>query len=398
MPWATKYKPKSLKEFIDQQQALDVFLKWIKKWKQGSKALLFYGPPGTGKTALLQAYAAENKIEFIEMNASDWRSASQIQEVLGQSMLQASLFKRSKLFLIDEVDGIAGREDVGGVGAVIKIIKESRFPIVLTANNPYDLKLRTLRQYCQLIEFKKIHIFYIEKKLEQICEKEKIKTDKEVLGHLAKRSEGDLRAAINDLETICQGKNVITVKDLEFLDSREREISIFDALKMIFKTKTTLAAKLSINNVDKDPEEIFWWIENNIANEYEDPEEIAKAFDLLSKADLFRSRVSSRQDWRLKGYMIDLMTSGIAVSKKDIYRKFTRYQYPEKLIVLGRTKQERKETKEVLDKLSKQLHCSSRKLKMHYLPFFKIMLKNKQLYREFISSLNLTKDEAELLR
>ncbi len=376
LPWTQKYKPKNLKEFINQKEALDIFLKWIKEWKQG-KALIFYGPSGTGKTALIQAYAQEKNLEFIEMNASDFRSATKIQQILGQSMLQTPLFKKGKMFLIDEIDGIAGREDFGGVGAVIKIVKESRFPIILTANNPYDTRLRSLRQHCQLLQFRKIPIIDIEKRLKKICAEEKIKTDEEVLRQLAKISKGDLRAAINDLESIAQGKNRISLKDLEILGYREKEVSIFDTLKVIFKTQTALAAKLAIGNVDKDPDEIFWWIENNIANEYENPEEIAKAFDMLSKADLFRRRVASRQNWRLKGYMIDLMTAGVAKSKKEMYRKFTKYRYPSKLIVLGRTKFERKEEKEKLLEFSKQLHCSTRKIRKEFLPFFKIISKAK---------------------
>ena len=182
-----KYKPKNLKEFVNHKEAVDVFLKWISKWKPGSKALLFYGMPGTGKTVLIHAYASEKNLEFIELNASDWRSASQIQEVLGQSMKQIPLFKKSKVFLIDEIDGIAGREDLGGVGAVIKIIKESKFPVVLTANNAFNPRLRTLREYCQLVQFGKIHVFDIERRLKDICEKEKVKVDSEVLRHLAKR-------------------------------------------------------------------------------------------------------------------------------------------------------------------------------------------------------------------
>ncbi len=396
MVWTFRYKPRSLEEFVNQKEAVDIFLKWIKVWKHGSKALLFYGMPGTGKTALIESYAGENKLDLIQLNASDYRSASQVKEVLGTSAQQQSLFRRGKIFMIDEIDGIAGNEDRGGVGEIINIIKSSQFPIVLTCNNPYDTKLRYLREHCQLVQFKKVHVFDIEKRLKMICEKENIKTDTEILRQLAKRSEGDLRSAINDLETVSQGKQLIEFKDLESLGYRERETNVFDALKMIFKTKSALAAKLSINNVDKDPEEIFWWIENNIATEYEDPVEIAKAFDALSKADLFKNWISSRQYWRFKAYMIDLMTGGVATAKKEMYRKFTRYQYPTNIMILGRTKGTRAEQKELLRKLSSQLHCSTRKLKMHYLPYFKIILKKP--YKEFMESLGLTKDEIELLR
>ncbi len=369
--WVDEYKPKNLHEYVGQKEAVETFLKWIKKWKQG-KSLLFHGPPGTGKTCLMETFAKENNYEFIEMNASDFRDRKQIENILGQSMKQASLFGRKKIFLIDEIDGLAGREDLGGVGAIIQITKESRFPTLLTCNDPYNQKLRTLREYCQLVQFKKFSVFDIEKRLKHIADSEGIKIDKEILRQLAKKSEGDLRASIIDLESISHCKKEIKQKDLEILSYREREQSIFNALMMIFKTKSALAAKLAINNVDKDPEEIFWWIENNIANEYEDPQEIAKAYDVLSKADLFRQRIKSRQNWKFLAYMIDLMTGGVATAKREMYRKFTRYQYPSNLIVLGGSKFERKEEKEKLLELSQQLHCSIRKVRKEFLPFLSL--------------------------
>jgi len=392
MPFVQKYVPKSIKEILSQEDAINAFLKWISKWKPGGKALLFHGPPGVGKTALIHAWTNEKNLEFIELNASDWRSASQIQEVLGQSMKQMPLFKKSKIFLVDEIDGIAGREDLGGVGAIIKIIKETRFPVVLIANKPYDPRLRSLRQYCQLLEFNKIPVFDIEKKLNEICTKEKIKIDKEVLRMLAKRSRGDLRSAMHDLETLSQGKKEIKLENLEVLGFREREGNIFETIRNIFKTNNALAARLAINNSDKDPDEIFWWIENNIANEFEDPEEIAKAFDALSMADIFKKRISSNQNYSLKAYMIDLMTAGVTTSKKNVYRKFTRYQYPSNIILLGRTKEARGELKESLAMMTQVLHCSSKKIKSEFLPYFKIISKNrnfkKYLQQEFSMELS----------
>ena len=369
--WVDKYKPRNLSEYIGQKESVETFLKWIKNWKQG-RSLLFHGPPGTGKTSLIETFAGENKYDFIEMNASDFRNRKQIEQVLGQSMKQSSLFGRKKIFLIDEIDGFAGRQDMGGVGAIIKIIKESKFPVVLTCNDPYDEKLRSLKEYCQMVEFKKFSVFDIEKKMKHIMESEKIKIDKETLRQFAKRNEGDLRAAVIDLESISRGKNEIAQDDLEILGYREKEQSVFNALMMIFKTKSALAAKLAINNVDKDPDEIFWWIENNIANEYEDAEEIAKAYDILSKADLFRQRIKSRQNWKFLAYMIDLMTGGVATAKKEMYRKFTRYQYPSNMIVLGGSKFERKEEKEKLLELSQQLHCSTRKVRKEFSPFLRV--------------------------
>jgi len=395
MVLAQKYKPRSLKEFVDQKEAVNIFLKWVGKWKPGSKALLLYGMPGTGKTALIHAYANEKNFEFVEMNASDFRSAQQIQGVFGQAMKQLSLFKKSKIFLIDEVDGIAGREDLGGIGAVIKMIKESKFPVVITANNPWSQKLRALRQHCQLVKFEKISAGDIEKRLDYICRKERIKFDGKVLRQLASKSSGDLRSAINDLDMASQGKNGITASDLEALGHRERKASIFEVLRDVFKSKTALAARQAISQSDKDPEEIFWWIENNILNEYEKPEEVAAAYDALSVADIFRQRIIRRQNWRMMAYMIDMMTGGVSVAKAKPYAKFTRYQYPSNIMILGRTKEGRTAAKEVLNKIAKQLHCSTRKTREEFLPFLKVMVKNSKFKREFLESFGIGREDVE---
>jgi replication factor C large subunit len=382
-----KYRPKSLKDFVNQKEALAKFLEWYKKWKPGSKAALLYGKPGTGKTCLVEAFARDENLELIQMNASDTRSKKQIEEVFGYASSVASFFKKGRIFLIDEVDGIAGKEDAGGISAIIKIIKESKHPVVLTANDPYDPNLRFLRQYCELIPFSGIPVWDIEKKLKEICEREGIEYDKEVLRQLAKRSEGDLRAAINDLETVASGKNKINLKDLDVLGFREREKDMFEALKILFKTSSFNAARLSVADVDLEPENIMLWIEENIANEYEKPDEIAKAYEALAKADLFRARIINRNYWKLMRYMNDLMTAGVSLAKSEMYRKFVKYQFPSKIRYLSSIKEEREEEKEKLQKLSKILNCSTKKVKKEFLPFFKIFEKDES-FQKFMDSLN----------
>jgi len=367
-----KYKPKKVNEIIGQNKAVDIFLRWIKTWKKGKKALLFHGKPGTGKTALVQAYALENNLDFIEMNASDFRTADQIKENLGSSIKQKSLFKKGKIFLIDEIDGLAGRQDIGGTKEIIRIIKESYYPIVLTANDPWSMKLRSLRPYCQLVQFDKLNFWNIAKQLENISGKENLKIDQDVIRQIAKTSEGDLRSAINDLEILATGKTRIENKDLESVGFREKETNIFEVMKIIFKTNKVETAVNSIQNVSKTPEEVLLWIEQNILNEYEKPEEIIKAFEALSRADLFLGRIKRRQNWKFRKYMIDLMTGGVAVSKNQMYRKFSRYQYPDVIKNLGRSKMMRNKQKEELLELSKKLHCSTKKIKEFYLPYFKL--------------------------
>lgn len=389
MAWIHKYAPKNLKEFVNQAKAVQQFLAWYKSFKPGGKAALLYGPPGVGKTALVRAFANQNQLALVEMNASDFRTAQKIKQVFGASALQASLFKKGKIFLIDEVDGIAGKEDKGGIGEIIKFLKISRHPVVLTANDAWNPKLKSLRSYCVLIQFMPIASRSIVKRLAEICKKEKIKASKEVLSLLAQRSKGDLRAAINDLETLATKKE-ITVKDVQELGYREKEEQIFQVLKIIFKTKSIKGARFALSQAEKDPEEIFWWIEENIANEYESLEEIAKAYEFLSLADLFRKRIISRQNWRLIVYMLDFMSSGVAIAKKEMYRKFTKFASPTRLKTYAELKPMKKEVAELLEKLSQKLNCSTKVVKQEYVPLLRILYKNPKLRKSLISYLNTT--------
>ena len=397
MGWVEKYAPKKLNEIIGQSKAISQFLEWYEKWKPGDKAAMFYGQTGRGKTALVYAFANEKGLDVVEVNASDWRNKDVIEEVLGRASKQMSLFRRGKIILVDEVDGIAGREDRGGVGALIKVIKESKFPIVLTANDPYDKKLAQLRQYVKLIEFGKVHMNSIVAKLKEICKKEGIECDDSVLKQIARSSGGDVRSAINDLETLAMGRKKIEKEDIHVLGYREQEQNIFEALKVIFKTMNVRTAVGIIENVDRDPEEIFWWIEENIPKEYEKKEEVAEAFDMLSRADLFRSKIQRMQNWRFRKYMIDLMCGGVALSKKEPYHKFTKYSYPQRLSQYGRTKVLRKDMDEMCRRIGEKLHTSTKVVKRDYLPLFKVMLKNSDWREILIKDFSLSDEEVGLI-
>jgi replication factor C large subunit len=351
-----KYKPKKLDEIIGQKETISKITFWLKEWKPG-KALLLYGPVGIGKSIILEIIANEMNMSLLEINSSDDRSASSIKEILLPASKEGSLFKK-RLILIDEIDSFSG-EDRGGIAEIIKIVKESAHPIILIANNAYDSKLKTLRGYCELIRLRRIPSNLIEKRLNEIAFKERLKIDKDSIRRIALNSDGDIRSAINDLE--------ILSKD----SIREREKDIFEILKMIFQGENLREILRTIEQSDKDIDEIFWWVEQNICNEYKKPEDIMKAFEFLSKADLFRGRIVSKQNYRFRKYMKD-MIAGISSLNKE--KKFVSYKPPDRLILLGSTKSSRKDAEEFYKTLG--LHCSQRKIKEQF-SYLKIIFGNK---------------------
>ncbi len=372
-----KYRPKNTKDMVGQNSAIETLAAWFNAWKPGNKALFLYGPPGCGKTSIVNAFANDRNLELIEMNASDYRTPDQIKKIAGAASTQSSLTKRKKIILIDEVDGLAKEESVT---PMVNLIKNSMFPIVMTANEAWDLKIRSLHEVSELIQLKRIMSTSVAKKLKDIALQEKIIVADGIIKSIAENSSGDLRSAINDLESLSPS-------------FRERKSSIFDAIRKIFKSENAKEAKSSLNNVSEDPEYAFWWIENNVIEEYTNPEDLSEAMNALAAADLFRTRIRM-QNWKMLGYFIDMMTAGTALAKKQKYHSFVMYRPPDIIASLSRTKKKRALRKEMCKKIGKSLHESWSTINSEYLPFIKIIAQTNDVTSKF----GLTEEESEIIK
>jgi len=106
--------------------------------------------------------------------------------------------------ILDEADNIHGNYDRGGASAITELVKESGQPIVLIANDYYDMA-RGLRNATQEIEFRDVSARSIVPVLRDICRKEGIEFESDALERIAERNRGDLRGAINDLQAATEG-------------------------------------------------------------------------------------------------------------------------------------------------------------------------------------------------
>lgn len=377
-PWVERHKPQKTDEIVGQDNAVADVQAYVKNFKKGQKALLLHGPPGTGKTVLAYALAFELDYELLEMNASDLRTKATVSEKIGHAVRQQSLLqKKGKIVLIDEVDGIYGTADRGGLLAIYEIIKESNYPVILTANDIWGKKMGTLRSKCKSVALKKVGIRDQAKLLAEISGKEKIDSDKDALHELARRADGDVRAAINDLQSLSFfGK--ITMGSLSTLASRDRRNEIFQTLLAIFKSSNPEFVMKSFWSSDKSPEEIFQWLAENITNEYERPDEVASAFDALSRADVFTGRIVHNQAWRLQRYASELMALGVSSAKHEKYKKFTRYMPPSILMKMGRSKITRAMRDQVAEKVGEACHCSKKRA-IEQFPYLSIILEGGDL-------------------
>ena len=403
IPWVEKYRPKKISEVIGNKEAIQKFLKWIDSWEKGKpfkKAALLYGPPGIGKTSLVLAYALEKNYDMIEMNASDWRNANKMSEIAGVASQQSTLLGSNKrIIIIDEVDGIAGKEDMGGLSILNKIISETHVPIVLIANDIWQPRLTSLREKSELIEFKKVHKASIVSLLKKICEIEKIKYDEMVLKNIAERSTGDVRSAINDLQAIGEGRKEINNENLLALGYRDRLKQVFDSLVLVFHGKSLDEANKAINNLDLDPETFFLWILDNAPIQIKDIKVLEKVLNYLAKADLYFARISKKQEWNYMKYAIPLMTGGVAISTKNYKSGFIKFSFPQKIRLLNKIKDYINKKSNISKKIAIKCHTSSYIASKDILPFIKIiLLNNKEITQKLSKFFDFDKEEIDFIK
>ena len=400
IPWTKKYQPEKISEIEDQDPAMSDMKNFVENYKkQKKRAVILYGPSGNGKTCSVYALANDLKLEVIEVNASDFRNQDKINSVVGQAATQMSLFSKGKIILVDEIDGLSGTKDRGGVQAISKIIEKSAFPIMLTSNNPYDLKFSTLRKKCELIEFKELPYTSVVNVLKKICRKEKIKFDETALKSLARRNGGDLRGAITDLQTLAHSSKELTMDSLDDLGDRAKTDSMFEALTKIFKTTDTTIAKSALDNVDEDIDKVILWIDENLPLEYKKPEDLANAYDRFSRALVFKGRIRRWQHWRFLIYANALLTAGIATSKKEKYKEFTRYKPTGRILKLWWAKQKNMKKKAICQKIAEQTHTSAKRAIQDTFPYIKhIFKKDKKQAETLAEELDLSKEEVTWLK
>ncbi|MEM3769577.1 MAG: replication factor C large subunit [Candidatus Bathyarchaeia archaeon] len=379
-PWAVKYKPKCLKEVVGNRDAIQKFIEWVKSWDERipkKRAAFLYGPPGVGKTVTVESLANDFRMELVEKNASDYRTEEAVKRFAGLASQYGSLFGTRRIILFDELDGLTGTADKGGVKAITDIIKTAQCPIVLIANNAFDPRFANLRNYCLLIEFKKPPVTDVLKHLKVICLKEGIDAEENALKFIAQRSEGDIRSAVTDLQALAQGKKRLAYEDVAWLGFRDRQETIFTVLRMILYGKTCEGAKRAVNMADVDIDMLFEWIYENVPAHLTDPHDLAAAMDALSMADVYRGRIRTTQDWSFVRYVIDFMTAGVAMARVNTKTSgWTPFRFPERIQALSRSKEERAMQLEIGRKIKRKCHISATRASKEVLPYLRIIFKN----------------------
>lgn len=372
-----KYRPKKYKDIIGQTEAIREIEKFIRDFTtpRGKKGLILHGPAGVGKTTIVHALAKEHDLDIFELNSSDLRNRVKLEEVLKPAAAQQSLFKRGKILLMDEVDGVTG-SDRGGVSELIRILSKTSHPIIMTGNDIWDSKFSPLRPKCKLVELKPLPTEQIVGILKRINEQENVGENEHFLRQIAIKSQGDVRAALNDLQGFFEGD----LSETEVLEKRHKEDSIFNILKILLKERKDSLNLFDSTNMSLD--EILLWIEENIPKEYKG-KELARAYQSLANADRFRGRIYRQQFWRFLVYQNIFQSAGISYAKDSpkSENNFTKYERPKRILKIWLNNQKTAKKKTISQKYARYVHCSTKRAMKDFQLIKKIIRSNSDIER-----------------
>nr|MDO8134400.1 hypothetical protein [Candidatus Njordarchaeum guaymaensis] len=272
-------------------------------------------------------------------------------------------------------------------------------PIILTANDKWDPKIRSLQSHCMILDIRRIQTSTIVNALTKICQKEGVKSNPEALRIIAENSNGDLRSAINDLQAVAEGKTEMSLDDVKGLRTmRDRVKGIFDGLRGMFQAGSLNEARSSLESLDMDHDMLIQWVYENIPREFSNPSELAQGFNALSRADMFLGRIKRHQDWGLLSYVYDLMSGGVSLAREVPSKRFVNYSFPNYIRALSASRSKRSALKETCSKIAARSHASTREVFQEYLPMIQTVIENDpKMGADMIEKFELTEDDLDVI-
>jgi len=385
MMWSEKYRPKHILDLIGNEEARKLFVEWFAKWKKGVKPLLLVGPPGIGKTTMANLSAKHFGYDLISLNASDVRNKKNIQEILQPVLGNQSVLGLPMIF-IDEVDGIHGRSDYGGVEALINILKESTVPIILAANNHSSDKMKKIKKSVTTIELRPLSPRLLLLHMNTILQKENAKISPGKLMKLITDSNGDIRSMINSAQALVTGFEPPTEKSFEALDVEE-------GINAFYKAKSIDEARSILYSMRIDPREKINAFYSSVITSKLSANDLEKFLSIISEADIIYGRIMKTQQWRLLRYL-DSILLGLYTNNSGVRYSQYNLSWP----LLNRLRWDGSKIKSITKLLAKKMHVSSSTFSTLYLPYILFCMKNDSLDLELDESFDeLIEKEIELL-
>ncbi|XP_057973273.1 replication factor C subunit 3 [Malania oleifera] len=213
-PWVEKYRPQSLADVAAHRDIVDTIDRLTSENRLPH--LLLYGPPGTGKTSTILAvarklYGAQFHNMILELNASDDRGIDvvrqQIQDFASTQSFSFGAKSFVKLVLLDEADAMTKDAQFALRRVIEKYTKNTRFALIC---NHVNKIIPALQSRCTRFRFAPLDSIHVTERLKHVIEAEGLDVTESGLTALVRLSNGDMRKALNILQSTHMASQQIT--------------------------------------------------------------------------------------------------------------------------------------------------------------------------------------------
>lgn len=357
--WTERYRPTSSSELAGNDAPRKRIELWLKSWAKGvpdKRGLLLVGPPGIGKTSVVNAIANDLGWVVVELNASDARNAAAIRKAAGGGGANFTFgldgsFDMSgstkTLILLDEVDhlhgglravsegrigdtlaqrrGEEGKQDQlagdsGGKAELLKMLKTTKQPVLMTCNDVMGLWGRRNQSWrsardrflrlADMVQFKRASNDDMLAIARRILESESVGADPGALHRLISANPGDLRALVRDLQMICEEGcehlNLAAVEAQLSRGLRDQQLDLFPGLEGLYRSRSGAEASKLSRELEITPRELVAWVSWNNSSIFSGREALARSAQTCSHADTALSvmfRNNAYRSWYWSGHL-----------------------------------------------------------------------------------------------
>ena len=379
--WVEKYRISEFDNFFGNEKSRLLVINWLRNWIKGAKPLLIVGPPGTGKTSFVKSLAKLLDLDLIELNASDLRNKINLEIIINPILLNKSIFGKQMLLFLDEVDGISGRDDYGGMPFLSNILKNADVPIIM-ASNSKSYKMKDLIKNSKLVEFRPLSSFASYMLLQNVMRRERKNLKSSEQFKIISQCRGDARTLLNTLQAKLEGE-VNSDGNTGTESSIEECINKFFALTDISQAKKLLITssiryttpKYGYTSEERSKDFLNALYTSIVSSERKlKSDDLANLLEKLSEIDLFVDRIYEKRNWSLLRYANDLFLNKLFRISRDKAIEYNQYSVP--FSAMGPIFMRGQSLRPLRTELSKIFHTSVSKIGLFYYSNFIMIMKN----------------------
>jgi replication factor C large subunit len=379
--WVEKYRVREFDSFFGNEKSRLLVINWLKKWIKGTKPLLIIGPPGTGKTSFVKSLAKLLDLDLIELNASDLRNKINLETIINPILMNNSIFGKRMLLFLDEVDGISGRDDYGGMPFLSNILKNADVPIIMASNSKSN-KMKDIIKNSKLVEFRPLSSFASYMLLQNVMRLERKHLESSEQFKIISQSRGDARTLLNTLQAKLEG-------DVNSDGNTGTELSIEECINKFFTlTDISQAKQLLITSSIRYSTPKYGFTSEERSKDFLNAlytsivsserniqsDDLANMLEKLSEIDLFVNRIYEKRNWSLLRYANDLFLHKLFRISRDNAIEYNQYSVP--FSSMGPIFMRGQSLRPLRTELSKIFHTSVSKIGLFYYSNFIVILKN----------------------